>query len=974
MHWPIIRMCWFRSIVFFTALVILLSSPLSIAQEGGPRVPVTENLIEDTGFESGSSNFTPNQAGTSVSLTLVNPIAGQQSLVIGTTGYGDSILWAGRSFAGSIHKRAYAYSLSLTIRNTQASTSDIQICAMVEYIDGEFVRECESVAGSVGDKGVISFSLVLDATRDLARVRMGIFQEGSAPLSGVMIDNVSALLTSMVEQDTDPTTDPEPGTGANLVEDPGFESGVSNFQPNQEGTSVGLVQSGAISGAQSLVIGTGGYGDSIIWAGRDLSLFSNRRSNQYTVSAHVSMTVASSSSLSLCAMVNYADGEYVSDCSGVSGSVGDKGVVSVVMALDNTRDLSQVRIGLFQEGSAPLIGVLVDDASAVLAGISGPGSGSSSSSNSNSSTSSSSSSIAGTPYPGFTYNLPTIRPFISLDDFASAGQNSAAYLRLKAQVDDVVTVTNQTSPSATYDDLVSALNSGHYGYSVTDSVVMYRLTGDIHYIQQAVRMVDLFVIAENVRISAGTQPMIAGDSYLEVGHYLEQLALAYDYGYSLLTEAQRSSWEAYANQTIYNVWNPNTAIWGGVSRPWTGWSINDPGNNYYYSFLKASQLWALATQNMDLIAFLQQQKYTQLVPFFSQLVGGGSREGTGYGTAMGSLFENYRYWKSSTSEDLSALSPHARDTIDYWIHATVPTLDYYAAIGDQARSSMPRMFDFQRKLVQEAVVLNSGSDAAMRGSWWLNRIKVTDGGSGSLVGRMRFNYNFRYDLLANSEAELAPVNLAYDATGAGVVFARSDWATSASWLSFVAGIYDQSHAHQDQGSFSFYKDNWLAVTSNIFSASGINQGVEVQNIVRFVFSGENIRQNYSVSSKTLADTGDILQIDADLTPAYSNNAALVSSWTRSLTYTRATDSLSVHDECDIAAGVQPIWQLHVPVQPEIQGDGSILAGNLRVTPVLPANPVITVVSMAASPGFNGGYRIELTGASECEFSVSLNVQ
>ncbi|UUZ50820.1 hypothetical protein LP420_14890 [Massilia sp. B-10] len=89
--------------------------------------------------------------------------------------------------------------------------------------------------------------------------------------------------------------------------------------------------------------------------------------------------------------------------------------------------------------------------------------------------------------------------------------------------------------------------------------------------------------------------------------------------------AQRTEWETYANQTLFNVWNPDSARWGSVSRPWSGWSINDPGNNYYYSFMKATSLWTLATQNPTWITFLQQKKFTQMVPFFSQLTGGGSR-------------------------------------------------------------------------------------------------------------------------------------------------------------------------------------------------------------------------------------------------------------------------------------------------------------------------------------------------------------
>lgn len=583
---------------------------------------------------------------------------------------------------------------------------------------------------------------------------------------------------------------------------------------------------------------------------------------------------------------------------------------------------------------------------------------------------------ASTAYPGYTYSLPTTRPFISLDNYGGISRTSAAYLRLKDQVDDAVTVTNGISPTATYDQLVTALNSGHYGYSAADSVLMFRLSADPKYILQAIRMVDLFVTSENSKIAAGTMPAIGGDSYLEVGPLMEALALTFDYGYERLSPSQRAAWTAYADQAIFNVWNPASARWGNVSRPWSGWSVNDPGNNYFYSFLKATQLWVLASRNSTWMSFLQTQKYTQLVPFFSVLTGGGSREGTGYGTALGSLFENYAYWKSSTGEDLASYSSHARDTIDYWIHATVPTLDYYAPIGDQARSSMPLMFDYQRKLVELAVSLYPATDQGRRGTWWLNRIKVTDGGSGSLSGRMRYNYNFRYDLLPAASTELSPASLAYDTPGVGAFFARSDWSTSASWLQTNVGYYDQSHAHQDQGSFSFFKGTWLAVTSNIYSRSGINQGVDSHNVIRFMAGGSAIAQNESISSKTYTDDGTVLRISASLTPAYSRSASQVSSWLRDFTYDRSQHSLRVADRCAVASGVTPVWQLHVPVLPVRQPDGSYMAGNLRIAPVIPAIPTVTVVDMRAySSEFEGGYRLELRDPSGgCVFTVDLRAQ
>ncbi len=576
-------------------------------------------------------------------------------------------------------------------------------------------------------------------------------------------------------------------------------------------------------------------------------------------------------------------------------------------------------------------------------------------------------------YTGFNYTLPTVRPFISLNHY-NTGTTSAAFLRLKGQVDDVVTVTTGVSASATYDQLVSALNSGHYGYSAADSVIMFRLTNDQKYIQQAVRMVDLFVTAESARIAAGSLPRIASDSYLEAGFFMEQLALAYDYGYNLLTPTQRSAWSAYAEQAIFNIWNPNSANWGGVARTWTGWSISDPGNNYHYSFLKATQLWALASQNRTWFTFLQQNKYPPLVAFFYAIPGGGTREGTGYGTAIGNLFENFATWKGSTGEDLAAYSSHARNTVDYWIHATVPTFDYFAAIGDQSRSSMPLMFDYQRKLVAEAVSLFPTTAQGQRGTWWLNRVRVSDGGNGFLTGRMRYNYNFRYDLLAMAASELAPATTVYDAAGTGALFARSDWSTTASWMHTVAGPYDQSHAHQDQGSFSFYRNGWLTLTSNAYSNSGINQGTDVHNVIRFMYNGAIVRQNNSTSSKTVTDNGGTLQINETLTPAYSSNSSRVSNWLRELTYERSLHRLTVHDYCTVGTGVTPVWQMHTPVQPVRQSDGSYLAGNLRITMSTPAAPTVTVVNMASGE-FDSGYRLEITGpASSCEFQVTLQAQ
>src|SRR6266542_4273828 len=193
-------------------------------------------------------------------------------------------------------------------------------------------------------------------------------------------------------------------------------------------------------------------------------------------------------------------------------------------------------------------------------------------------------------------------------------------------------------------------------------------------------------------------------------------------------------------------------------------------------------LWALASQNMNWINFLQTQKFPPLLDYFAALPGGGTREGTGYGTALGNLFGNYLYWKASTGEDLAGITAHPRETIDYWVHATVPTLDRFAPIGDLSRESIPNIYDYHRNLVHQAVVLSAPTDQAKRGTWWLQ--------NNSLAGGVSSTFNLPGDLLPYPAPAVAPTALTYHSTGAGAFFARTSWATDATWFAFIAGKYD----------------------------------------------------------------------------------------------------------------------------------------------------------------------------------------
>src|SRR3546814_20063709 len=105
---------------------------------------------------------------------------------------------------------------------------------------------------------------------------------------------------------------------------------------------------------------------------------------------------------------------------------------------------------------------------------------------------------------------------------------------------------------------------------------------------------------------------------------------------------------------------------------------------------------------------------------------------------------------------------------------------------------------------------------------------------------MNNGFNRRDALLPDGNGRTPPAELLYHAKGTGNLFARTDWSRTAMWVAFSAGAYNESHAHKDQGGFTLFANDWLAVTENIWSHSGIQQGTETHNRVRSENGGRDI--------------------------------------------------------------------------------------------------------------------------------------
>lgn len=526
-------------------------------------------------------------------------------------------------------------------------------------------------------------------------------------------------------------------------------------------------------------------------------------------------------------------------------------------------------------------------------------------------------------------------------------------------------LASNSRASARFKELVDAWVGGTdiYGFSPWYAALMGQLTGEERYCEKAVDAVDAMVKSEESLISSGGVPRAARDSYLEVGDLVGDAMLVYDWCYSTASSGQRNRWLKYAEQAVWNVWHPDSAKWNGSTKTWSGWSIDNPSNNYYYSFLRATMLLGLAAHgegpgDTDWLAFFRDEKVLgQLVPTFEdELQGGGSREGTGYGVSMFKLWELYDVWKGSTGEDLSTRSGHAKASMLTFMHQIVPTLDRVAPTGDHSRDSTGELFDYHRNYLIELAHLYSDDPLAKHALYLANNSSVP-----RMTTPAMQPYDFFYENAGITAEPLDALSTSHYAPGIGSFYARGSWDKSATWVNLLGGPYTESHAHQDQGSLLFYKEEWLAYDPNIDSDSGLAQDVDVHNLVRFVKNGEAVEQQNGISKMLAVHRGEgWAHAAVDTKPVYRDTS--IQKVEREIVFLEP-DCVVVFDRYATAAATTPVWQLSSPIDPTISGTRATFRGEkhtMHIERVLPTNATSNKVRWAGD--FNGGHRFEQISA------------
>jgi hypothetical protein len=518
-----------------------------------------------------------------------------------------------------------------------------------------------------------------------------------------------------------------------------------------------------------------------------------------------------------------------------------------------------------------------------------------------------------------------------------------------------------------------------YNMSPWNAAMLGQITGDAKYCAAAIKAVDQQVSDAESAISSGNNPDVADDSYLGVGNMIGNLALVYDWCASSLSAERRGAWLSYADQAVYNVWHPMISKWGSRTAPWSGWAVDDPSDNYYYSFMRATMLLGLAAHDETPMAAgwltqFQDKLTMELVPTFDkELAGGGSREGTGYGVAQRDMFELYDIWASSTGQRVADLTKHTRASMLAMIHQIVPTLDRFAPTGDQSRDSTASFFDYHRSYLQDLIALYPSDPVSPHAQALL---------AASSLPKMSSEFMYVSDFIyANTNVpttKLDGLGTAYYAPGIGELYARSSWDKTATWINLIAGPYTQSHAHQDQGSLMVYKEEWLAYDAVIASHSGIRQETTGHSVVRLVdANNKTIEQQVGTESKLVAlhRGAGFLHAAADVTAAYGKTSA-VHLVQREIVYLQP-DTVVVYDRVSTAPGTSQVFQLVTPATPSITGPLTTLMGGkhkLSITSVdmPPGTPAGVATSMTSvNDDFNAGFRFDetMTGGDNRAFHV-----
>jgi|GEM_PF-886195 len=449
------------------------------------------------------------------------------------------------------------------------------------------------------------------------------------------------------------------------------------------------------------------------------------------------------------------------------------------------------------------------------------------------------------------------------------------------------------TPTAEYTDFY-AHNIGDGRGDAWTFALMYKLTGNLTYATTAISDV-MGNIADGLGSKGSGERQ---DYFLNGHHYTRNAAVVFDWLYDVLTPSQRSAIMNYMNQIVYESTNPRT----NPCKTSSGWSQNNPKDNYYYRHVLSAALLAMATYGensgsvtfqdctgsgagpggthpliltyngvdyTDPLTFVYAKLDDQAIPYITgRESGGGWREGTNYGRASKILmFEIFQVLRDGGGRNFFNEIDFPRQALRFQLHEFQPDNLYHYTNGDAPRDPLERRNDSDTHQMRLLVDGLDGRVEADYAQFWLN----TFAGLPSDRKKKAFNFFLARPNHAERDYRLdLPTN--YYAPGMGYVNSRSDWTPNAVSVNFVSTARIANHTHKNQNEFAIFRSGWQTVSGNTYSRSGLHQQTIIHNTIVVNHDGQRYGEGTGDIVKFEA-TGEYTYAVGDASDAYYSNAS-----------------------------------------------------------------------------------------------------
>lgn len=443
---------------------------------------------------------------------------------------------------------------------------------------------------------------------------------------------------------------------------------------------------------------------------------------------------------------------------------------------------------------------------------------------------------------------------------ARASRNTAAYQEM------ISWCNNHLS-----DNPSDYISDAAYGLSMVKAAnfaLAYQLTNDTRYSAKATAIVMYAV-----------QNPPQGDLVTWFSYYrwyparyaLPGMALTLDWCWAAMTTAEQDTIAAGLDR-----------ICNGMLAESGIWAWNDPSNNYYYGDMwgllsAAYALYYHHTYGTNAERYLSYARGTMLdqaIKFtkdealmwdlwgssVGRAKGGLWNEGTSYGCV------NYEFLFSSvlatqTAEGITYGDYEFPDeSVKYFIYSKHPSGSLMYSDGDGAAGGIDATV---RIPVLFAISLATG-DTKGHGQYWVN----------TYTSRCNWSYKLYNEFLWYDD-QLSPVYYGgaipdyHYAKGTQVLFWRSDWTESATWLAIKLGVLNTDHAHNGLGNIMLYRQGFLATDKAVETGDGTLHG-DIHHSVLYIPPTEDKKLFWGESSlKHRESTPNYIYLAGDLTGCYT---------------------------------------------------------------------------------------------------------